>query len=542
MKKRACIMLSLTMLVIVFFAAGGVASASVIAWNDLGMHCMDTDYSVFALLPPFNNLHAQVIDNKTGTLISSDIDLRYRATSDTRGSINTSSYRKTNFWDWAPTLFGAGPEVDAGLTGNPVQSRTPAPLAYDAGAGFWRADGIPTVPYDDRKRQNFYPMVLVAAKSAKGKTLATTKTVLPVSDEMTCLACHASGGDPSAQPSGGWVNDPVPGKDWKRNILAIHDERNAGNPLYSSALTINGYNSRGLLATSDSGTPVLCANCHASNALAKPGITGVKQLTTAVHSWHATRAMDDETGMPLDQTTTRSACYYCHPGSTTQCLRGVMGKAKDANGDPLLQCQSCHGSMSVVGAEGRSGWIDLPSCQYCHYLSAATGGYVRDTSAFDTSGKFRQVTSIFSTGSTLYKLAAEHGNIQCEACHGSTHAEYPSAEANDNVQSILLQGHAGTISDCSVCHPKTMTVTNNGGPHGLHTTGTAWVKSHAVHATQSAQYCATCHGLDYQGTFLSKAATKRVLRTSANKKKTFSKAHIMSCFDCHTSAVWQAIK
>ena len=32
----------------------------VLGWNDLGMHCMDSDYSVFSILPPFNNLHAQV--------------------------------------------------------------------------------------------------------------------------------------------------------------------------------------------------------------------------------------------------------------------------------------------------------------------------------------------------------------------------------------------------------------------------------------------------------------------------------------------------
>ena len=36
---------------------GGSAGASagkyaLIAWNDLGMHCIDHDYSVFAILPP----------------------------------------------------------------------------------------------------------------------------------------------------------------------------------------------------------------------------------------------------------------------------------------------------------------------------------------------------------------------------------------------------------------------------------------------------------------------------------------------------------
>jgi hypothetical protein len=46
---------------------------TVIAWNDLGMHCMDKDYSVFGILPPFNNLHVQLIDN-TGKLCSTSAE------------------------------------------------------------------------------------------------------------------------------------------------------------------------------------------------------------------------------------------------------------------------------------------------------------------------------------------------------------------------------------------------------------------------------------------------------------------------------------
>src|SRR5512143_2198134 len=46
------------------WVAGNAATAgpyTVIAWNDLGMHCVDgTDFSVFSLLPPYNNIHAQL--------------------------------------------------------------------------------------------------------------------------------------------------------------------------------------------------------------------------------------------------------------------------------------------------------------------------------------------------------------------------------------------------------------------------------------------------------------------------------------------------
>ena len=41
---------------------------TVAAWNDLAMHCMDGDYSVFSILPPYNTIHAQVI-NPSGKLV-----------------------------------------------------------------------------------------------------------------------------------------------------------------------------------------------------------------------------------------------------------------------------------------------------------------------------------------------------------------------------------------------------------------------------------------------------------------------------------------
>jgi hypothetical protein len=505
----------------------------VIAWNDLGMHCMDKDYSVFSILPPFNNLHAQVVDRYTGMLVNTGT-LTYKAAVDTRGSINTTSIGKTNFWDWVLPLFGVPLQEDIGLTGNPAQSLTPAPMVFNPTYSYWQAEGIPVVPYDDSGNHNFYPMVKVALKGQDGTTLAATKIVLPVSDEMRCKDCHKSEtGDPAARPSTGWVNDPNPLKDVKRNILKLHDEKNISNPLYTTALATNGYNSAGLLATADSGTTsILCANCHASNALGKPGINGINPLTEAVHLHHST-VTDDNTGLPLENSQKRFACYYCHPGSQTQCLRGAMGKAKDANGKSLLQCQSCHGSMSKVGTPGRIGWVDLPSCQHCHYLSDATGKYVRDSSVFDSLGNYRQATSIFTTGLNLYKISAGHGNVQCEACHGATHAEYPASEANDNVQSINLQGYKGTIAQCSVCHQKPFAVTSNGGPHGLHTIGQEWVNNHRDFAGANLTQCATCHGPTYTGTFLSKTFTNRNFIAEDSHFKTYIKGTKVSCYDCH---------
>jgi hypothetical protein len=539
MKNVRLLFLVYSLLVICACAGTGVSRPNmfsgdfaVIAWNDLGMHCMDSDYSVFSILPPYNNLHAQLVDRTTGKLLSTDVTLTFEADEDTRGSMNTSSSTKTNFWDWAFSLFGVNLQKDTGLTGNPVQNRTPAPLIYDAVNGYWKAEGIPVTPYDDDKKVNYYPMVKVVAKDIRGTILATTRTVLPVSDEMTCKSCHSSNSGASiARPSAGWVNDANPARDFRRNILRLHDEGKSGVSGYLSALSTNGYSFAGLSSTAGAGKPILCANCHASNALGKTGIAGIKPLTEAVHSWHA-YVMDMNTGKTLNDATNNAACYSCHPGSQTQCLRGIMGIARDLQGTLLLQCQSCHGTMSKVGSPARRAWIDLPSCQHCHYRAATTGQYVRDTNVFDSSGKLKEVSGIFTTGSNLYKDSVGHGKIRCEACHGSTHAEYPTSEENDNVQSSYLQGYSGTVAECSVCHAD-IPLTGDRGPHGMHTAGQPWVNRHGSFAGKNVAPCAVCHGADYKGTFLSRTFTERDFRAGKFGAKLYLKKTSVNCYDCH---------
>ena len=42
---------------------GSATGWKVVAWNNLGMHCMDADFGVFAILPPYNTIQAHVIDS-----------------------------------------------------------------------------------------------------------------------------------------------------------------------------------------------------------------------------------------------------------------------------------------------------------------------------------------------------------------------------------------------------------------------------------------------------------------------------------------------
>jgi len=525
---------------------GNSAPYMLTAWNDLGMHCMDgNDFSVFSILPPYNNLHAQLKD-KNGDLVTSGVTITFESTTGTDGQINTSSSDKTNFWQYANKLFGTKLANDTGLTGIKTASRTPQKLTYNPTHGWWEAEGIPITPYNDNGSKNYYPLVKVVAKDTQGNILATAQTVLPVSDEMDCKRCHSSTAKLSdAKPNGGWVNHSDPEKDFKFNILRLHDEKHpTAVSDHLSLLQSKGYHydPNGLEATANGGTPVLCAACHKSNALPnigigfEPGVT-IKAFTAAIHGKHATVKDPANNNLTLGDINNRSACYACHPGSETNCLRGAMGDAKDANGQNTMQCQSCHGGMHTVGDLTREGWFDEPNCQACHYKDSS-GNPVRDTSAVLANGTLRTaVNSNFATmpntpvqGVSLYRFSKGHGNLQCEACHGATHAIYPAHNA-DNLLSEGIQGHAGTIGECSACHT-TVPNTVTGGPHGMHPVGQGWVNAHEDIAEHNSAQCAACHRKDYRGTFLSETWSDRSFSTEWGQK-TFAKGHQVSCYDCH---------
>lgn len=539
---------SRTILLIALLFASSTAFAAtgytLIAWNDLGMHCVDgTDYSIFAVLPPYNTVNAQLIA-ADGTLVRnpSGITVTYEAVADTNGSINTTSIGKSNFWTYVKTIFGASIPPDAGLAGShmPGSSNTPQPMVFDTNRGWFTAVGVPIFPIDDRGTKNYYPMMRVVARDAGGNVLASTNVVLPVSDEMDCRSCHASGAAPAARPAIGWAYDNDPARDVKLNVLAIHDQHQTANANYASALATRGYSASGLRATALSGTPILCASCHASNALGAAGLPPIQALTAAVHTRHDD-AVDPTTGLSLGAMTTREACYRCHPGAQTRCLRGVMGSATAANGSYAIECQGCHGSMLAVGDASRRGWLDEPRCQSCHTGTATSNsGQIRYLNAFSSPGVARvPADPTFATspdqpsaGLSLYRFSTGHGGLQCEACHGSTHAESPTPRPNDGVQNIAIQGHVGALAECEACHgsaPQTV----NGGPHGLHPLGATWVSRHGDIADEgNTGACQACHGTDYRGTVLSRARGDRQLSTPFGAK-TFWRGFQVSCYACH---------
>ncbi|RPJ34941.1 MAG: hypothetical protein EHM17_04550 [Verrucomicrobiaceae bacterium] len=531
--------------------AATAAAQTLIGWNNLGMHCMDDDYSVFSILPPYNTVDCQLLDAQ-GHLVTdpTGLVLTYEAVADPDGSINTSSIGKTNFWQYSPALFNAPLPSDHGLPfpeGNPGRNmpgpgNQPQAMGYHAAMRWFEAAGIPITPVDDDGQFNPYPLMRLTAKTTGGTLLATTDVVLPVSSEMDCRKCHASGSGDAAKPANDWVNDPDSARDHRLNILRLHDRHLHTQP-YDDALADRGYPPEGLEASvrANPPKPVLCAACHASEALGSTSYAGVNSLTRSMHSKHADVKAPGSV-ITLDDIANRSSCYQCHPGSETRCLRGAMGAAVAADGSAAMQCQSCHGTMSQVGAADRTGWLDEPTCQQCHTGSATqNNGQLRYTTVFETNGSPRvPVSQMFATNpntplpdKSLYRFSKGHGGLQCSACHGSTHAEFPAAHRNDNLQNIAAQGHAGTRANCTSCHPS-MPSTVSGGPHGMHATGTSWISIHKDYGNSGS--CLACHGADRRSTPLSRSFSDQTLTFShdgtSHSIPLFRGANV-SCFLCH---------
>jgi hypothetical protein len=540
------------------------AQAQLLSWNNLGMHCMDSDYSVFSILPPYNTIEAQLIVGGIVITNGSSYTVTYQAVADPSGSFNSTELGKGNYREFYQLLYTpATLPPETGLAGwaMPGTNNTPQAMLFEptnrpapgvaTPVNWFRAEGIPITPYDDAGLRNPYPLMRLIARNGSNLPIATNDVVLPVSDEMDCRACHGSGAQAATKPAAGWVWSPNPERDYRLNILRLHDERQFADhhDLYTAALAARGFNPQGLYrGVVVHAKPVLCASCHASEALGTGSYSNIPPLTASVHSRHAT-VMDPDLHLTLDSSLHRAACYRCHPGSATKCLRGAMGGAIANDGSMAMQCQGCHGNMSQVGSLNRVGWFMEPNCQSCHTGTATqNSGQIRYTSSFDTNGLERvPVNRLFATesntpaaGISLYRFSKGHGGLQCSACHGSTHAEFPATHRNDNLRNERIQGHAGVMIECTACH--TSMAANNttafAGPHGMHPIGANWISFHhdAIHGDVDRQKCAACHGADYRGSVLSKAQADRSFNVNLDAGSftlnLFRGAQV-GCYNCH---------
>ncbi len=329
-----------------------------------------------------------------------------------------------------------------------------------------------------------------------------------------------------------------------------------------------------------------------------------KSMSNVMHSHHATvtdangkalfPAMPppiDANGKPRDPVLAskivNETCYQCHPGRRTSCLRGAMGSSG-------IVCQDCHGDMAEVGndftrnvsasnpgafelasdfytnpATPRVPWANVPTCGSCHtgdamnnmhsntrtvgssdgirLLQAWLKGDPKATPIVPTNKRFAEPAVAATGNPQLYRVSTGHGGVQCESCHGATHAIWPNGNpnANDNVAANQLQGHAGVISECSTCHTGDLGI-NLDGPHGIHPVGTAGARfadgGHDDLAERNPNACRACHGQNGQGTDLSVMHVDRVLKCDKStafcpngNSVLFPKGHQVTCSDCHSN-------
>jgi hypothetical protein len=276
----------------------------VIGWSDLGMHYYDQDYSVFSILPPDNNLLAQVIRvGDPPQIITQTIKVEFSFPD------NIVSDSKTNFWDYEDKLFGVDLAPNVGLSGTGISGE----MVIGANGTHFVVEGIPLTEFSDSAPTTPAPYQLaqlVVKDTVSDEVLAETTIVAPVSSEVNCFGCHRHSS--------------------RLDILNDHDNATGTD----------------LAGQVGAGDPILCASCHADPAIDEPGDPERQPLSTTIHSTHAGRTTD---------------CYSCHPGPQTQYSRGVMSQ------DPINQtCADCHGGLSFVGNSSRNPWTDLPRCESCH--------------------------------------------------------------------------------------------------------------------------------------------------------------------------------
>ncbi len=412
-----------------------------LAWNNLGMHCISDSNRNWILLPPANDLFGMLV--KRGSqpeLLTEGITISYAVE---KGFEHPAE--QTDFWKYAKSFFGVELEPGIGLAGNGVSG----PMHNAEGMPFFEAKLIPVVPYPDNGGYMPFPMFTVEAHdAASGNLLAQTKVVAPTATEMGCRSCHG----------GPWIVEGLAGisDETGQDVIATHDRMSGTD----------------LVARAEAGKPVLCQSCHPDPVLGSKGdpenYPGLLNLPAALHGLHANYLAGYG----------EEACHMCHPNrpdGPTGCLRGVHKES--------LVCTDCHGyledhALSLLKREKEDGkpfadrlmanltprtvdsvdkinprtpWMQEPDCLTCH-------------EEFEQPQKTNAYNTWTEGGAKLYRNRNDDMDaVPCIACHNSPHSTYPATNAygkdRDNMQPLQYMGVAQTIGangQCSVCHKEAM--------------------------------------------------------------------------------------
>ncbi|PIE75756.1 cytochrome C, partial [bacterium DOLJORAL78_65_58] len=418
-----------------------------LAWNNLGMHCLSDSDPHFVILPPANEIQAQLIlRGDTPEVVTEGVTITYAAPEGFRNPAG-----EVRFWDFEDQNFGVELEKNVGLKGMPMSGE----LHLMEDHGYFEAAMVPVAPYENG-HYNPYPLFTIEAKDSEtGEVLARTRTVVPTATEMGCKNCHG----------GRWRVDGVAGFSDATSaaVLAVHDKHSRTR----------------LLAMAEAGRPRLCSSCHEDPATGTGAYSGKEDfehgdllnLPAAIHGWHANYL----SGRGAE------ACAFCHPSNpagATKCLRG--GHSRN------LDCTNCHGTMEdhalgLLQAEhdkgkpgaarlmahlqpvavdskdeivGRVPWLQEPDCYACH----------EDYEHPDPS-EASAVYQWVEGPSELYRFSMDESEmLKCSACHGPPHATFPTdndkyGADRDNIQPLQYQNNRrpmGAGGNCKVCHIEDM--------------------------------------------------------------------------------------
>jgi hypothetical protein len=457
-------------------AAGGGGSSSssasyvVFARNDLGMHCACPTFAGFLLLPPWNTVRVQVFQRgSTPVLVSSGITVSYSLAEESDSSLPTDPY----FAQWitySPKMFpGFQPVVNGkiqGLAGYGIAGN----MTFNSTSMAYEAVGIPAYPVTTGNstkdimtdplggaNRDPYLTANIVVKNSAGTTIGTTSCVVPVAFGG-CCGCHldlaAANGYPKT-PTGSF-----------QYLGKMHGQN--GSKIDFNYLDPTGDGTAG---------PIRCSWCHWDPAMsesAAPGLANVwpnyvimpgasftkadvkvsqYSFSDVLHRFH----VQDPLVISSYEPNIATACYRCHPGNGVNCYRGTH-LAKTNN---VMWCTDCHGNLNQRVAAGQltQPWKQstLPSCY------APAKGITSAFTCHNTVKDNLTWTSAFA-GNFINARAGMGSLVLCESCHGSAHAEAPSAQSLDNVENATIQGKSTysfpsgvdknyAIGVCDVCHP-----------------------------------------------------------------------------------------
>ena len=268
MHRRTTTAIALGSTLLAWMLSGGAAGAApvgytLIGWNDLGMHCMDADYSVFSILPPYNTIHAQLID-ADGQLVTNPagITVTYEAVPIPPARSTRTSVGKTNFWDHVASLFGVSPPVDEGLAGYamPGSANQPQSMTCRCGPALVQRRGHADHTLRRRRQRQLLPDDAPGGARRLGRdprdhrhrAAGVRRDGLPRLPRFGELG-------PAARPLDGWVNDPDPERDYRLNILRLHDDHRAASSSFQAAADAGGLRPAGARGDASPAAPRSCA-------------------------------------------------------------------------------------------------------------------------------------------------------------------------------------------------------------------------------------------------------------------------------------------